>query len=332
MSNNASNASKLAKCGLADYHAAGLDGRGMRVAVLDERPYIRPTMDREIFSAPLDEGREATHASNVAQVVHEAAPGAQVIMLPFMSTSDRQAAIAWLQNNPVDIINISLNLATADEFWPDFQALNTPIVAAAGNKGPDTEDCAKPARYGWTLAVGGYLEGAEAVYSDNSCGDSMDCVAYTNILLESKPGYLVPFGGTSAAAPWLCGMLACLFTGHKIPAVEVLRVVIRANCRDVAEPGKDRSSGWGLFVMPPLSEWREDLPKFCRPADKPQEPSQKKIVLHLGSSTAEVDGRAVTLDCAPRAEAGRTLVPLRFVAEALGCRVDYAAGQITITK
>ena len=54
MSNNVS---KLSKCGLADYHAAGLDGRGLTVAVLDEQPYIRPTMDREIFSAPLSEGR-----------------------------------------------------------------------------------------------------------------------------------------------------------------------------------------------------------------------------------------------------------------------------------
>ncbi len=211
-----------------------------------------------------------------------------------------------------------------------MQGLNIPIVAAAGNKGPDTADCAKPARYGWTLAVGGYLEGSNSIYSDNSCGESMDCVAYTNINIETKPGYLVPFGGTSAAAPWLCGMLACLFTGYRVPAVEILREVIRANCRDVAEPGKDRSSGWGLFVLPPLAERQEVLPKFVRPADKPQEEPQKKIVLRLGSSTAEVDGREVQLDCAPRAEAGRTLVPLRFVAEALGCRVDYSAGQITI--
>ena len=102
MSNNVS---KLSKCGLADYHAAGLDGRGLTVAVLDERPYIRLTMNREIFSAPLGEGREATHASNVAQVVHEAAPEAKVVMLPFMNYAGRKATIAWLQNNPVDIIN-----------------------------------------------------------------------------------------------------------------------------------------------------------------------------------------------------------------------------------
>ena len=81
--------------------------------------------------------------------------------------------------------------------------------------------------------------------------------------------------------------------------------------------------------MPPLAEWREEAAKFGRPTDKPQ---QTKIVLHLGSSAAEVNGQAVQLDCAPRAEAGRTLVPLRFVAEALGCRVDYAAGQITIVR
>ena len=48
-------------------------------------------------------------------------------------------------------------------------------------------------------------------------------MAYTNVNIETKPGYLAPFGGTSAAAPWLCGMLACLFTGYRVPAVEILQ-------------------------------------------------------------------------------------------------------------
>lgn len=50
---------------------------------------------------------------------------------------------------------------------------------------------------------------------------------------------------------------------------------------------------------------------------------QPRIVLEIGSTTALVDGREVELDAAPRIENGRTLVPIRFVAEALGHRVDW---------
>ncbi|MBY6277694.1 copper amine oxidase N-terminal domain-containing protein [Symbiobacterium thermophilum] len=47
------------------------------------------------------------------------------------------------------------------------------------------------------------------------------------------------------------------------------------------------------------------------------------IVLHIGSPVAFVDGRQVDLDVPPQIVDGRTLVPLRFVAEAFGRRVDW---------
>lgn len=47
------------------------------------------------------------------------------------------------------------------------------------------------------------------------------------------------------------------------------------------------------------------------------------IVLHIGSPVAFVDGRQVTLDVPPQIIDGRAMVPLRFVAESLGRRVDY---------
>ncbi len=59
------------------------------------------------------------------------------------------------------------------------------------------------------------------------------------------------------------------------------------------------------------------------------------IALKVGSSVATVDGRPVTLDTAPIIDRnGRTLVPVRFVAEALGCKVswDNATRTVTIQK
>lgn len=49
----------------------------------------------------------------------------------------------------------------------------------------------------------------------------------------------------------------------------------------------------------------------------------KNISLTIGSTTATVDGKSVTLDVAPKIVDDRTLVPLRFVGEALGAAVNY---------
>lgn len=49
----------------------------------------------------------------------------------------------------------------------------------------------------------------------------------------------------------------------------------------------------------------------------------KEVVLTVGKEEAFRDGKLVRLDVPPRLEAGRTLVPLRFVGEAFGARVAW---------
>ncbi|MEQ6356886.1 copper amine oxidase N-terminal domain-containing protein [Lysinibacillus sp. M3] len=49
----------------------------------------------------------------------------------------------------------------------------------------------------------------------------------------------------------------------------------------------------------------------------------KKIGLVIGSKTATINGQKIALDVAPQIINGRTLVPLRFISEALGAKVDW---------
>lgn len=50
---------------------------------------------------------------------------------------------------------------------------------------------------------------------------------------------------------------------------------------------------------------------------------QPWIVLQIGSTTAYVDGVPVELDVAPVIINGRTMVPVRFISQLLGHRIDY---------
>lgn len=323
------NDGKREKCGLKAWHDKGLTGQGITVAVLDKPPFITGYMDRDIYSAPLGEGSEITHATWVAQVVHEAAPGAKIVMLPFMNDADRMQSLLWLKYNKPDIINMSLKLCTADWCYPELMALGSLIVAAGGNDGDERADLAEPARFDWTIGVGGIYENGTLQHC-NTNGESMDCVAYTNVYALNNKGKAVPFSGTSCAAPWLTGMLATYYTTHTgtgsqtVPPVGIVREFIRENCRDMEEAGRDRKSGYGFFVLPEKYQQAE-LPEVVESEDDSME-----IVLQFGSCVALVNGEELALDVPPRAENGRTLVPLRFVAEALGCTVDYKDGVIII--
>ena len=54
------------------------------------------------------------------------------------------------------------------------------------------------------------------------------------------------------------------------------------------------------------------------------------IELYIDSAAAYIDGRAVTLDSAPFIRDDRTYLPLRFIAEALGAKVDWMSETSTV--
>jgi hypothetical protein len=56
----------------------------------------------------------------------------------------------------------------------------------------------------------------------------------------------------------------------------------------------------------------------------------RNVSLHIGSTQATVNGRSQTIDVPPYVIAGRTLVPLRFVAQALGASVNWNPSDNTV--
>ena len=57
----------------------------------------------------------------------------------------------------------------------------------------------------------------------------------------------------------------------------------------------------------------------------------RTVSLRIGSTQATVDGNTQSLDSPPFVEGARTLVPLRFVATALGANVNWDDGTSTVT-
>ena len=57
----------------------------------------------------------------------------------------------------------------------------------------------------------------------------------------------------------------------------------------------------------------------------------KRIELKLGSATAKVNGEDLAMDTEALLTNGRTMVPLRFVAESLGAGVTWRANERRVT-
>jgi hypothetical protein len=55
------------------------------------------------------------------------------------------------------------------------------------------------------------------------------------------------------------------------------------------------------------------------------------VELHIGSTSALVNGATVTLDVPAQIVGGRTVVPLRFISESLGATVNYDDASRTVT-
>lgn len=61
-----------------------------------------------------------------------------------------------------------------------------------------------------------------------------------------------------------------------------------------------------------------------------ERPNAPTIHLTIGSTSTQVGERAVTLDAAPYTTSGRTMVPMRFIAESYGIPVAYHAATATV--
>lgn len=58
--------------------------------------------------------------------------------------------------------------------------------------------------------------------------------------------------------------------------------------------------------------------------------SNMEVTLKLNSSTAVINGKTVLLDVKPYIKNDRTIVPLRFISETFGCKVNYKNSIVTV--
>jgi subtilisin family serine protease len=147
------------------------------------------------------------------------------------------------------------------------------VVAAAGNEALDGNPPNFPAFYPHVLTVGATTETNNvAVFSTLS--PTVDLAApgvripVAEPLAQEPTGYSTTGSGTSFSSPLVAGAAAWVWTTRPDLDNTQLFELMRRSAKDIAIPGFDNGSGYGLLSIP-------NALKFRTPTSDPQEPNEK---------------------------------------------------------
>jgi subtilisin len=224
-------------------HAAGVDGRGVTVAVNDTgigtHPFIQPIKAQWDFTggnSPMD---RHGHGSHCAGIVRSVAPGCGLINAKVLSdsgsgsTTGINAGRVWAAEQGADVISESLgdgggppiaaDLAAYDRAYAAGVRICTAALGNAGYNGRST--IGRPGSYSdknhgiaamqsdWRSIAGFSSGGPQAAYAAPGAG-IVSCRPVSGWVLQS---------GTSMACPWHAGYLAiCISWRRRLGMVELV--------------------------------------------------------------------------------------------------------------
>jgi hypothetical protein len=174
--------------------------------------------------------------------------------------------------------------------------LGSIVVAAAGNAGLEGSPKNFPAAYAHVLTVGATNE-SNQVASFSTLSPTLDLAAPGVRIPVAEPtsqdasGYVLPgVSGTSFAAPIVAGAAAWVWTRRPELDNTQLFEVMRRSSADVAVPGFDDASGYGLLSIPNALAFRAPIRDPQEPNETPNEIEPNRLFTN-GTTPLTAPGR-----------------------------------------
>lgn len=262
--------------------AAGLNGAGVKVAVIDsgidkDHPGFHGSVKKQVWYRSGTPLMEDDHGTHVAGTIHLMAPDAELydyrvfgrLSSKYNLDGDHAIAKAILQacQDGCHIINMSLRCS-----YPIVPAVKEAVefahnrgvhmVCAAGNDGDGqvmtNELFCFPARWGETISVAavGKKRGMPvAKFSESN--PQVDCAAIGVDVISFKPrgpkgsgDLFQSMQGTSMAAPHVSGLIAALLSNQQRLSERELRTLLSTKYAiDIGVEGTDNSTGVGFVTF-----------------------------------------------------------------------------------
>jgi len=243
-------------------------GAGQRVCICDTGKPDHPDLIKNIqgaanFSTDNTANDLHGHSTHVAGIVHEIAPDAGLYFAKVLNASGSGSntgvanGIRWCTEQGAKIISLSLGspVGSSTLLSAIVDATNSGalVICAAGNSGSgDRDNIDYPGKYGQTIAVGAIDEDLETALFSSSGPEGDIMAPGVHILSTWLGGNYISLSGTSMATPFVSGIAA--IWDEKNGTGEVFREKIRATGKDIAPPGFDRFSFWGIATPAAFAE------------------------------------------------------------------------------
>jgi hypothetical protein len=292
----------------AKFKTMGFDnlpkGIHTRTVVCETAKLAREWMLNNIVNVSGPNPNLEAHGVNVCMVIDEAAAYRQGTNQKHY-ISDRFEAIDYAMANNIKVITQSSGFIWSEAYKAKVKAFRDwggVLVNSAGNS---TQNDPTQVPAGYAISVGTIGGGP-----DNS-GSTI--VGYTEYRLRSWDDTSNIFPGTSGAAPAQADAISCLIEAYRFKPDEIDKLIKDNKLTGLA----GLEDGEALLYIPKLG------------------PAYPKRVIELFiNGKAYVDGKEVPIDVPAQITSGRTLVPVRFIAEALRLEVGFDKHPITrsVTK
>lgn len=191
--------------------------------------------------------------------------------------SYQSAGIIWACDHQADVIscsfgtpqsvdNLDLENAISYAFNYGRNGKGCLVVCSSGNSYPTHQNVGTPANIEGVIAVGAIKKDG-SIWEYSQRGPRLDLVAPSgNVALQgtglftgdvvttdltglagySSGNYTSAFGGTSAACPQVAGVAALMLSVDSTLTVSDVRAILQQTARDLGNPGKDNTFGYGL--------------------------------------------------------------------------------------
>jgi subtilisin family serine protease len=317
------NNAKFDYCNIPYWHSKGYTGKNVKIGIIsDDYNSTWPVFEGKAQSSEyLKTGfnNNDIHGFSVAHVIHQVTPDAEFYSIPRIYPPNPLGYfdyIKWAYDNGVRIISMSAGGSDDVEYfynankWAYEHGMT--LVCSAGNRGTskdNTLNVSAQTEHWISIGAVDLISGKPQRLSYSSVGEQLDVCGFTNLYVGTNPESPLTFTGTSCACPFIAGMLALWFQYfyekyNEYPTPQESLMFLVSNCEDLQEVGKDNYTGNGLARLP-------------------KEIYEMEIKLKIDSLEYTINGTRHYMDVSPKLINGRTMVPVRFISEALGYNIEW---------
>lgn len=335
------NLKEFETCNIPLWWSKGYTGKGIKIAELETNVNPEhPCFDSKV-KTPFGHTSHG-HGGQVLDVMHQVAPDADLYALPNSKRLHGNKAEGRFFDETIPyIIKEGIDIVGASLAGTDHPIINQAIlgtqekgvvwITSAGNEGKD--GVTEYAKSNVWIGIGAvHLLNNNRIIkaSYSSIGKDLDFMLFSNLYVHGATRFdiVFPKQGTSFSSPMACGMIALVQqffnekTGKKLNQKQVYQFMLD-HTKDMGNIGFDEYYGYGLFVLPDPDDI--NVNKYIGG-------NNMEIKMQIGNKKYYIDGKEKEMDVAPvQLYDSRTFVPVRFVAEALGCEVDWEEETKTVT-